>query len=210
MPSNGECYSTNCMRLLIANSPIGRSVAQSSCLCRAKSRRYCSISLFICSVCPFTWGWYVVISCPLILSFSYSILMNQDMNCGPQLLIIPRGSLWSQNMLRMWRSVMPLVSTPFMMRAKCVCFEYRSTYVMMAVYVFFIDSLAWWEPSDKIGSNDLPESFRYGNWERSQFRMENWLEMLVLFAASDILINEGTHKWPLIVSFDEFQGEVVT
>lgn len=39
-------------------------------------------------------------------------------------------------MLRMWRSAILSVSTPSVMRAKCVCFEYRSTYVVMAVYVF--------------------------------------------------------------------------
>lgn len=40
--------------------------------------------------------------------------------------------------------------------------------------------------------------------------MENRLEILALFAASDIFVNKGAHEWPPIVLFDEFQGEVVT
>lgn len=38
--------------------------------------------------------------------------------------------------------------------------------------------------------------------------MKNRLETLTLFAASDILVDEGMHEWPPVVSFDEFQGEV--
>lgn len=136
MTSNGECCKADCTRLLITNSPTGRSVAQSSYLCQAKSRRYCSISLFIRSVCPFTYGWYMVISCLLIPSFSYSTLMNRDANCGPLSLMIPRESLWSRNTLQIWRSAMLSASTLSMVRAKCACFEYRSIYVAMAVYIF--------------------------------------------------------------------------
>lgn len=39
--------------------------------------------------------------------------------------------------------------------------------------------------------------------------MGNRLESLALFTALDILVDEGTHEWPLVVSFDEYQGEVV-
>lgn len=34
------------------------------------------------------------------------------------------------------------------------------------------------------------------------------LEALTLFAASDILIDKGVHKWPPIVTFDQFKSEV--
>lgn len=34
--------------------------------------------------------------------------------------------------------------------------------------------------------------------------------MLTLFTASDVLVNEGTHEWPLIVMLDQLQGKVTT
>lgn len=40
--------------------------------------------------------------------------------------------------------------------------------------------------------------------------MRNWLEMLALFTASDVFVNEGVHERPPIVLFDEFQGKIVT
>lgn len=71
-----------------------------------------------------------------------------------------------------------------------------------------INSLAWWEPGDEISADDLLRSFGYGNWECGRLRMRNRLKMLTLFAASDVLVDKGAHKWPLVVSFDEFQDEV--
>lgn len=76
------------------------------------------------------------------------------------------------------------------------------------VYVS-VDFLAWWEPGNEIGADDLLRSFRYDDQEYSQLGMRDQLEMLTLFTASDILVDKGVHKWPLVVSFNEFQSKVV-
>lgn len=73
---------------------------------------------------------------------------------------------------------------------------------------FAVDSLAWWQSSDEVSANDLPRPFRYGDWKCSQFGIRNWLESLALFTASNVLVDEGAHKGPPVVLFDEFQSEV--
>lgn len=57
-----------------------------------------------------------------------------------------------------------------------------------------VDSLTRWKPDDEIGPNDLLESLGHGDWEHSQFGVRNRFEPLTLFAASNILIDEGVHE----------------
>lgn len=64
---------------------------------------------------------------------------------------------------------------------------------------FSVDSFAWWESDDEIGADDLSGSFKYGDQKHGQFRVENQLEALTLFIASDILVDEGVYEWLPIV-----------
>lgn len=77
----------------------------------------------------------------------------------------------------------------------CVCFP--------------VNFFAWWQSSDEIGADDLLGSFGYSDWEHSQLGMRNRLELLILFTASNVLVDEGVHEWLPVILFDEFQSEVV-
>lgn len=74
---------------------------------------------------------------------------------------------------------------------------------------FSVDFFARWQSSDEVSVDDLLGSLRHGDWKCSWFRVRDQLETLTLFTASNVLVNEGTHEWPSVVSFNEFQGEVV-
>lgn len=58
---------------------------------------------------------------------------------------------------------------------------------------FPVDSLARRKFGDKVGADDLLGSFGHGNWKCSRLGMRNRLEPLTLFAASDVLVDEGAH-----------------
>lgn len=65
-----------------------------------------------------------------------------------------------------------------------------------------IDPFARRKSSNEIGVNNLLGSLGYGNWEHSRLGVRNQLEALAFFIALDILVNEGMHEWPPIVTLN--------
>lgn len=57
-----------------------------------------------------------------------------------------------------------------------------------------INSFAQRESNNEIGTDDLLGSLRYDNWEYSWLWIRNRLEVLILFTASDILVDEGVYE----------------
>lgn len=71
-----------------------------------------------------------------------------------------------------------------------------------------VNSSARWESSDEICADYLLRSLRYDDWKCCRFGVRNRLESLTLFIASNVLVDEGVHEQPPVVTLNQFQGEI--